>query len=553
MGLTRAARSVAWIVAAFSVLAASAHSRESAGAPIHNAQQEAIPAWRAAKRLGVITINGEIDAVTLRSVARRIEACLADGTDMIVLDIDTPGGDLKSTLDLCALLRATPVRTLAWVHPQAYSAGAILALAADAIVVSPAGVFGDAAPITALPGVGLSPLPDTERAKVEAPVLSEVVESARRVGRDERLVQRFVRLGEPLWLVERADGVRTIVDRQELASLGLSEEAPAQRSVDGPAPEPWFQSYGRASLRGSTRARLTSPDGAQWSVIAQVAEPGTLLTVREREALALGLAEGTVASDGELSAWTGGAVIVRHEERWSEGFVRWLTSWPVRLVLVAALLICFVGEMLTAGVGAFGLGATACLLALVGAPALVGLSEWWTAVAVIIGLGLVAIEILLIPGSTWIGIAGALCFCLGLVGTFTGHDLGSPEGRDALPGAAGIVLGGLALGGVGLWAIRRSLQTQALSCGAILTAVADEPVEGDGSSQSKAAPVVGDCGVADTTLRPSGQARFGARLIDVVAIGPMVDAGAPVRVVRIDGITTEVELVTSNQPQSDSP
>ena len=505
-----------------------------------------IPAWRAAQRVVVISVHGEIDEVTRASVLRRLESAAASGADMAVLELDTPGGDLKSTLDICAAIRASSIRTIAWVHPQAFSAGAIIALATDAIVVSPAGVFGDAAPIAALPGVGLQPLPETERAKIEAPVVSEVVESARRVGRDERLVERFVRLGDPFWLVERpSDGMRMIVDRQELGALRLAEDNAGTGRLEGDAPQPWFQPFGRKSLRASPRERVVAGTGELgWVVVARVAEEGTLLTVREREAVALGLAEGSVANDVELSRWTGGATISRLDERWSESLVRWLTGWPVRLVLVAALLICFIGELLTPGVGAFGAAATCCLVILVGSPALIGMSEWWATTLVLVGLGLVAMELLLVPGSTWVGLAGALCFCLGMVGVFTGGDLGTPEGRAQLPGAAAVVLGGIALAAVGIWGLRRAVWSSSFMMAGVLTAMADEQVDAGIAHTVHSRPLtVGESGVAETALRPSGQARFGQRLADVVALGAMVDAGTPVKIIRIDGITTEVEPI----------
>ncbi len=541
-------RRSAWRVIVLVVLAALAHSLRAAawddGIAPSTQGAESVPAWRAARRVAILPIRGEIDAVTLASLTRRLSEAESSGADLVVLELDTPGGDLKSTLDICASIRATPLRVVAWVHPQAFSAGAIIALATDAIVVAPAGVFGDAAPITALPGVGLQPLPDTERAKIEAPLLSEVVESARRVGRDERLVQRFVRLGEPLWLVEdTSSGGRTIVDERELSQLGLHADDPSSGALEGPPPSAWFQTFGSAPLRGEPRPSITAPAAdATWHVVARVAEPGTLLTVREREAVALGLAEGTVASDAELSQWTGGGAIERLDERWSEGMVRWITSWPVRLVLVAALLICFVGELLTPGVGAFGAGALACLAVLVGAPALVGLSEWWAATMVLVGLGLVAFELLLVPGTTWVGLGGAVCFGLGMIGVFTGGDLSSPQGRAQLPGAAAVVLGGIALAALGLWVLRRTLSSSSLVQHGVLTAVADGAMDGaPRATPHTRALSLGEEGIAETTLRPAGQARFGERVADVVAVGALVTAGTSVRIVRIDGITTEVE------------
>ena len=59
-----------------------------------------------------------------------------------------------------------PANTVAWINPKAYSAGTIIALACREIVVSPNSAFGDAAPISPF-----GPIPITERAKIESPLL----------------------------------------------------------------------------------------------------------------------------------------------------------------------------------------------------------------------------------------------------------------------------------------------------------------------------------------------------------------------------------------------
>jgi membrane-bound serine protease (ClpP class) len=49
------------------------------------------------------------------------------------------------------------------------------------------------------------------------------------------------------------------------------------------------------------------------------------------------------------------------------------------------------------------------------------------------------------------------------------------------------------------------------------------------------ASLVGQRGVAATLLRPAGYATIGGRRIDVVTQGDVIDAGAPIEVLSIDG------------------
>ena len=50
-----------------------------------------------------------------------------------------------------------------------------------------------------------------------------------------------------------------------------------------------------------------------------------------------------------------------------------------------------------------------------------------------------------------------------------------------------------------------------------------------------ALPNVGELGVAESVLRPSGKALFNRQLVDVVTEGDYLDPGTPVEVIRLEG------------------
>lgn len=180
-----------------------------------------IPAARAAQRLAVITIQGEIHAVTARSFERRLKAAVDGGADGIIVELNTPGGEVGAVLDICTMIKQSPIaNTIAWVHPTAYSGGAIIALACREIVLSSVATMGDAAPVSGNPIQFAQGLKDTERQKILAPLLAEVVDSARRRGYDEKLVQGFLTLGVELWLVrDKQTGQRYFVDENEYRAI----------------------------------------------------------------------------------------------------------------------------------------------------------------------------------------------------------------------------------------------------------------------------------------------------------------------------------------------
>ena len=253
-----------WIPALAASLAVAATC--AFGMPLEAAQSgevQAVPAQRQASKVAVIPLTGPIDQVSLWSFERRLKAVQEGAYDAVVVELDTPGGELEATLDICLRIKSdAPANTVAWIHPKAYSAGTIIALACREIVVAPGSVFGDAAPITVLPGLGLQPLPAAERAKFESPILDELDAAAAKRADDPRLLQAFVVTEQELWLVERnADGARRFVDRTELGLLGLEPAAGitapkdlATRRPETPSSLP-LGAADRDGVRASDRAR----------------------------------------------------------------------------------------------------------------------------------------------------------------------------------------------------------------------------------------------------------------------------------------------------------
>ncbi|RLS28048.1 MAG: hypothetical protein DWH75_00350 [Planctomycetota bacterium] len=560
-----------FIAATCVVLAALLATFANAQAPV---EAVAVPAWRQATRLAVITVYGEIDAMTRSSVERRIAEAAASGFDAAVLEIDTPGGDMYATLELCLFLKdRAPLPVWAWVHPKAYSAGAIIALACRGIIVSPGAAFGDAAPIAVLPGMGLQPLPTAERAKMEAPVLAEVVDSARRRGYDENLVRAFVSAPDEVWLLERVNpdangNARIFVGRPEyreafgtdpptMRSAGTQRDAITagaaaipfvdlslrRRNDDGPRnAEERDVLVEDQQTRPPVRERLTAATAQEWRVVAQVDGAEELLVTYAPEAIAFGLADREIGTDAELSSYFGATSLQRLDENVGDALVRFLTSWPVRLILVVVLLGGFLIEIAAPGIGWFGAAAALALALLVGAPAFAGVTSWWPLMIVVLGIALVLIEIFLIPGVGIVGFLGGACILVGLVVGFLDAPLSTPEGRDDLATAIGIVAGGgiLAIGVA--WALLRVLPQSRLLHGAILATTTGGPGPSTTVSASGAVPV-GAQGIAISPLRPVGKAEFNGVLMDVQAIGPIIPSGARIVVVRSTPYALDVEQI----------
>ena len=179
-----------------------------------------IPAPRKAERIVVITVEGAIDRITAMSVIRRIEASEQAGFDAMVLEINSPGGELGAVLEISNAIKSSSItNTVAWVNADAYSGGAIIALACNEIVTSSPASMGDAFIIQMGPTAirGLSP---DERTKFLPPLMADVTDSARRSGFDEYLVQAIVVDGVELWYVENnTTGQRMAINESEYRML----------------------------------------------------------------------------------------------------------------------------------------------------------------------------------------------------------------------------------------------------------------------------------------------------------------------------------------------
>src|SRR5262245_23369544 len=162
----------------------------------------------------VVILRGTIDEVNKASLVQRIIEARSLGADTIILQINTYGGLVTSGLDISSFLkRQNDVHIIAFVNEKAISAGAMIALACDEIVMEPGSKLGDCAPIVLdSSGTGLETLGSAERAKAESPILEDFYDSAKQNGYDPLLVQSMVSVGRVVHWVQNQSGQRRFVD-----------------------------------------------------------------------------------------------------------------------------------------------------------------------------------------------------------------------------------------------------------------------------------------------------------------------------------------------------
>ncbi len=480
----------------------------------------------------VVTIKDAIDDVTFRSLTRRVDEARKLGASTVILELDTPGGMVTSALDICNYLKnLTDMKTVAWVHPAAYSAGAMIAVSCDEIVMSSSSRVGDCAPIMLSPTDGLQSLGETERAKAESPILAEFRDAAHRHGYDPLLCESMVKIGSSIWWVENVkNGERKFIRGEDkLRYLGKDTS-----SGDGYAPGTWRLV---AEMRDVALGKMLE-------VKQPVVGEKELLTMKQNEAAWYGFSRGTVSTDDEIRSFLSlSAAPIRLTPNWAEAIAAWLSSPVVRSILFVLILMGAYAEFHAPGHMLGGAVAVIALALFLGAPYITGLANVWEIVVIIIGIGLIAVEFFATPGLLLPGLLGLALILVGVVSSFAQPEMPAVPGApsffhwprmqatwDGVLVGVKVVSGGLIVSTVLAWLLSRYLPRAPLIGRVIAPNPTPEMVLADDPYPHAAQ--VGDVGVVESLLRPAGKARFGPVLVDVVSESDYIEPGT--RIVVLD-------------------
>jgi membrane-bound serine protease (ClpP class) len=430
----------------------------------------------------VVCLHGKIDDYNRDGFFHRFKDAKAAGAKVVIIDLDTYGGLVTSGLDISRFLKnQSDVRTIAYVGDKAISAGAMIALACDEIVMSKSAQLGDCAPIATRGDGTLDTLGEAERAKQESPILSEFRDSAARNGYDPLLAQAMVSTKVAVHWVQNADGRRQFVDAVQFAEL-TKQGWIEVREADVPTP---------------------------------VDTDSTLLTVSGKTAAKLGLARSLEPSLDSLTAARGYTVVATLAPGAGDAAVEWLNNPLIRMILMVLFAQCVYAALHAPGHGIAEAIAVLALAVLVGVPLLTGYAQWWEILVLLLGIALLALELFVIPGFGVAGVAGIVLILFALVMTFVGKEPAGPTYWPQLEGTWTALRNGLASVTMALllsivlsmW-VRRNLPRLPYFNRLILTTTTgnvDAPLT---RTTDDYRPIVGAIGEAASELKPGGSATF---------------------------------------------
>ncbi len=474
-----------------------------------------IPADDANSKAAIITCTGLIDDGLYQSIQRRANTAIDMGADYIIFEIETYGGLVKSADDISKYFihdLAKRARTVAYINTEAISAGAMISVSCQDIIMRHNTTIGDSAPIQ----MGGQALEDVEREKAESFIRSVFERAAQANNYPEALLEAMVSRHIKVWRVKNTE-----TDSYEFFK---DENLPKDSNV--------FDLNGKELVDNENEiltltARKAHEYGVARAVVGNVNEAISFLAKRDKV---------------EFSATP-----IRLEPNWSEQLVRMLNHPSVSgLLFMVAILAVYI-ELKTPGIGLPGLVAVICFAILFGSRFLTGLATWWEIAVFAIGMILLSIEIFVLPGFGIAGVLGIACILISIFAILV------PNRPDELPwpkydfddvqwqilsnGAWAFSLGFLGFL-VLAYVLSKYLPKRGVLAGLVLAPATGGPIlEADISAppETQGRLKIGDEGIAVTILRPAGRARIGESIVDVVAQGDYITKDSKVKIIQIQG------------------
>jgi len=296
----------------------------------------------------VVDLEGVIDPTTAGYLDARISSAVEDGSEVVVVQLDTPGGLDVSMREMVQQIVRSPVPVVVWVGPpgaRAASAGVFLVYASHVATMAPATNLGAAHPVDL--GGDLAGAAEEKAVNDAAALLRGLAEER---GRNAEFAEATVRESAALSADEAFDQDVIDIDPQGTASVSALLRALDGRPVETEAGPSTLDTVGpdvtlrfhKPGLFTRILHAITDPTIAYlllvlgfWALVFELSQPG------------VGVA-GAAGAVALILAITAFAIIP--------------FNWA-GLVLILLGLTFFVIDVMTAGLGVWTVGGALSLLA----------------------------------------------------------------------------------------------------------------------------------------------------------------------------------------------
>ena len=483
--------------------------------------------------IGYLHIGNErsIDQATYIYIKFALKDFVKKGVRFIFLDLNTPGGEVLSTLKIVDLLQKVDLQyhipVVAFINNWAVSAGAMIAYSCRFIGVEANSLMGAAEPVIA--GGGGQMITASE--KINSALRAEFFNLASFYGRDPLLAEAMV--DKDLILVLRNDKLMKLSSESEIIKTGPSLDL-------------------------------------------VISEKGKLVTLNAKEMVDLGVADFEVPYK-DISAMENKKLDTQEKlvfqeplfnkipfakiieyQNWRVRFFTVLTHPVIASLLFIGLVLGLYIEINTPGFGVPGSIALGCLCLILLSSFASHAINWIEIIILCIGLLLLALELFIIPGF---GITGIFGIVLTIIGLFTlmlpGIDrinFLEPE-TFHLVGLAFIerlawLFGSLVFSIILIILMARFFSTHFFRFSKLVLKGEQDKEDGFVSGIPKESmPKIGDFGETVSPLKPFGKVHIGENLFDAVALDGYLETHNIVEVVEIEGNKVVVKKIKKKEEE----
>ena len=467
-----------------------------------------------------INIREVVDKGMRAQVRRAFREASDEAASLVIMDLDTPGGRVDVMDMIVKDIEAWQDeggKVVAYVSTEAISAGMVIALACDEIFMRRGTSIGAATPVISGPGGPASPRDATgERSDFGEKYMSYFRTRVR------TLAQRT-----------RPDNTNAQLLAEAMVDKNIALVAFDPDGAEGADPVKIYPLTEYTELVSNGRIDESRGERVKtWS-------SEELVTLTSSEAARYGFCEHLVKGFDDVLRLRGlpaNVEVISIKTSWSEDLVRWLGGLAF-FIFLAGCVLAYV-EFKIPGFGIPGVLSICCFALLLFREHLAGAAEVPEMLLFFAGAALIAVEIFLLPGTLFCGIAGVICALTGLYLSFTSvafptNQIETDLVRDNLVA----FLGGIAGTALFAWLFARYLPSMPV-LGRLVSVptgpggeVWGEDAESIAESPSR---FIGASALAITDLHPGGKIRVGSADLDAITEGISIERGSSVRIIGVE-------------------
>lgn len=422
----------------------------------------------------VLPVSGPVSEVQFLFLRRVLKNAESADAAALILDMDTPGGDLKSTEKIVQMLGKSPIPTYTYVNSNAGSAGALIALGTKKIFMSPVSAIGAAAPVA---GSGQE-IPVTMNAKIVSYYSGYFRSVAQKNGYHAELVDGFMNLDKEVKI-----GDEIINPKGSLLTLSAQE---ATRPISG-----------RSLLASGIATDIAD-------VVRQCGLPIDKLILTKPSGF--------------------------------ENLAQWITLLAPFLLLGGVLGAYL--ELKAPGFGVPGIISAICFLLFFGGHYIAGLTGFEMIAIFVLGVVFIVLELIFFPGIFVVALSGAAMIVaslfLAMADFYPAQPITlsydfflTPMLNLSITILLACIFIGLASRYLPALPLFRNLSLSSnLAPGPSLT----NTISNTGTASSLFA---GNEGIAISPLHPTGRAQIGQEHFDVLTEGEFIAVGTPIQILKI--------------------